>query len=115
LNISNDIVLFVLITVPDHETGIRIADTLISQRLAACVNVIPKITSVYRWNNEIQHDLEELLIIKSTRSCFPALEKAVVTIHPYEVPEIIALNIDSGSEKYLGWVLSETQPQTAKQ
>lgn len=82
---------------------------LVAERLAACVNVIPNMRSTYRWKNEIQHDEESLLIIKTTAERFAALKLAVLKIHPYELPEIIAVNLSDGHAPYLDWILASTQ------
>lgn len=82
---------------------------LVTERLAACVNVIPKMCSTYRWNGEVRQDEESLLIIKSTAQRFAALKQAVLNMHPYELPEIIAVNLIDGHVPYLDWILASTQ------
>jgi periplasmic divalent cation tolerance protein len=94
----------VLCTVPDTATGGRIADALVSERLAACVNRLPGIASTYRWKGAIQHDTECLLVIKTTRERFEPLRDRIAALHPYEVPEIIALAVEAGAAAYLDWV-----------
>ncbi|MGB7621040.1 MAG: divalent-cation tolerance protein CutA [Terriglobia bacterium] len=82
----------------------KIARALVEKRLAACVNVIPKITSVYRWKEELQTDEECLLVIKTRRARFDELRKCVESLHSYEVPEVIATPIVEGSANYLNWI-----------
>ena len=99
----------VFITVPDAEVGERIAQGLVREKLAACVNRSPNLTSVYHWQGKIERDSEELLIVKTRRSCLDALTEKVKSWHPYEVPEIIALPIIAGSQDYLDWLAQETR------
>ncbi len=100
----------VLITVPEAETGLKIARTLVEERLAACVNLVPGLTSVYRWEGRVVEDGEVLLIVKTTTQAFPRLKERVLALHPYTLPEIIALPIWEGHLPYLAWVQAETQP-----
>jgi len=90
----------------------RIALALVDQRLAACVNIVPQVESIYRWEGKIEQATETTLLIKTRRDLVPAVTAAVRAIHPYEVPEIIALPIasDRGNADYLAWVRSETAP-----
>lgn len=97
-------VLLVLCTCPDAASGERIARALVEERLAACVNRVPGLTSVYRWQGAVQSASEELLLIKTTRDAFPALQERLLALHPYTLPEVIALPIDSGHAPYLDWV-----------
>ena len=101
--------LLVLTNVPERAVAERIADLLIEQRLAACVNVLAPCRSVYRWKDAVQHDEEHPLLIKTTRERYPALEKALRAAHPYELPEIIAVPIERGLPAYLDWVAAETK------
>ncbi len=103
-----DIYLTVLCTVPDASTGQTIARTLVHEGLAACVNLLPGITSVYRWQGEVQENPELLLIIKTTQARYPALEARIKELHPYEVPEIIAHKIEAGLKSYLEWIAQST-------
>ena len=105
--------LLCLSTCPDAETAARIARTLVEEHLAACVNRIPGIHSTYRWQGKILDDAEVLLLIKTTRECFEALRARLAGLHPYEVPELIALDIADGSAAYLDWIASETAPDAA--
>jgi periplasmic divalent cation tolerance protein len=95
----------VLITVPSRETGQVIANLLLERKLAACVNIISPITSIYTWEGQPHTDEEALLIIKTRLDLFEErLIPAVQAVHPYDVPEIIALPILMGSRKYLDWM-----------
>ena len=96
----------VLITAPNHDEATTIAELLVSSKLAACVQLLPQIQSIYIWNNQIERDTEVLLLAKSTRTHFAELEAAVRAIHSYETPEIVALPIVAGSEAYLDWLNS---------
>lgn len=100
--------LLCLSTCPDAETAARVARTLVEERLAACVNRVPGVASTYRWQGEVHDDAEVLLLVKTTRESFVALRDRLVELHPYEVPELIALAIDDGSPAYLQWIAAET-------
>jgi periplasmic divalent cation tolerance protein len=102
--------LLCLSTCPDAETAARIARTLIEERLAACVNRVPGVSSTYRWQGEVHDDAEVLLLIKTTRERLDALRERPVELHPYEVPELIALEIADGLPAYLDWLRIETSP-----
>ncbi len=92
-----------LTTCDSEEQAKRIAQRLIEQRLAACVNIVSNVRGVYRWKEKIEDPAEFLLVIKSRRDLFAALRAEIEKIHTYEIPEIIAIPIVDGSEAYLGW------------
>jgi periplasmic divalent cation tolerance protein len=94
----------VLMTAPNAEEATRIAEMLVERKLAACVQILPPMTSIYVWKGEVERASEILLIAKSTRAKFDELEEAVRAIHSYETPEIIALPIVAGSPSYLSWL-----------
>lgn len=100
--------LVVLITVRDQEEGRRIADALVGLNKAACVNMVPQVSSLFRWEGKVEDEKESLLIVKTRADLFPELEALVRGIHSYEVPEIIALPIVQGNEAYLKWIREET-------
>jgi periplasmic divalent cation tolerance protein len=91
--------------------GLAVARTLVDERLVACVNVLPPMTSVYRWQGEVQQDAEEQVVIKTTTDRLAALEQRLRELHPYEVPEFLVITADSGSEAYLKWVGAEVGDQ----
>ncbi len=101
---AHDSACVVLITAPDLSAAQKLARTVLEQKLAACVNIIPGITSLFWWQNKIDEQTEVLLVSKTVRAKVSALIAAVKQAHPYEVPEIIALPIVEGSEDYLRWV-----------
>jgi periplasmic divalent cation tolerance protein len=102
-------VLVVFCTCPDAGAAERLAAALVDQRLAACVNILPKILSIYRWEGDVQSDAEALMVVKTTREAYPGLERWLEKHHPYDVPEILALPVQAGSGNYLDWVLNETK------
>jgi len=91
-------------TVGKAEDAERLARALVERGLAACVNVLPGVVSVYRWKGAVQRDEELLLVIKTRGESFPALREALVELHPYELPELIAVQIAGGYEPYLDWL-----------
>jgi periplasmic divalent cation tolerance protein len=99
----------ILVTCPSQEVGEKIGNALVQERLAACVNVIPGLTSIYRWEGKICRDAETLLVIKTRRMRLPALIRRVKGLHPYSVPEVIALPLVGGSASYLSWVRDSTK------
>ena len=96
--------LIVYCTCPDRETADNLAAALVSGGLAACVNILPGVESVYRWHGEIERDREILLLIKSDAAHFGALKDTISSLHPYEVPEIIAVPVEAGHQPYLEWI-----------
>ncbi|HDK37993.1 MAG TPA: divalent-cation tolerance protein CutA [Thiolapillus brandeum] len=96
--------LTVFCTCPDDSVAQTLALALVEKKLAACVNIINSIKSVYRWQGEIQQDTEVLLTIKTTTNGWGKLQQALLELHPYDVPEIIALPIVAGNKDYLSWV-----------
>jgi len=94
-------------TAANREEANQIAELLVSARLAACVQILPEIESVYRWQGEVKREQEILLLAKATRARFDEIESKVRAMHSYETPEIIALPITAASEPYLNWLLDE--------
>jgi periplasmic divalent cation tolerance protein len=102
--------LLVISTVPSEEEGKDIAQQIVKERLAACVTVTSAVQSFYWWEENISNDQEFILFIKTRTSLFPQLEKRIKSLHSYQVPEIIALPIHSGSKDYLDWIIQNTEP-----
>ncbi len=101
---STDAVQIIYCTVPDTETGHLIAGHLVEYQLAACVNLLPGIESVYRWQGQLHKETEVLLMIKSRSADYADIETAIRALHPYELPEIIAVPLSDGLPEYLDWV-----------
>lgn len=101
-------VLVILVTAENRQEAVRIGEEMVNAKLAACANIISGIQSIYRWKGKVVKAQEVLLILKSTKPRYRALEKAIKAIHTYETPEIIALPVKQGLARYIGWVQSET-------
>ena len=101
--------LLVLTNLPERAAAERLAGLLVEKRLAACVNILAPCRSVYRWQGAVRHDEEHPMLIKTTAERYPALEQALRAGHPYELPEIIAIQIERGLPAYLQWVAAETK------
>jgi periplasmic divalent cation tolerance protein len=102
--------ILVLTTLPADGEPEKLASQLVEERLAACVNILPAMRSVYRWKNAIERADERQLVIKTTRARVTALESRLRALHPYDVPEFVVLPIDSGSAAYLSWLTESTRP-----
>jgi len=101
----------VLVTVGSPEEGERISDALVGEHLAACVNIVGPIRSIYRWNDQVQRDTEHLLIIKTRTALVGSLQARIAALHSYQTPEIIAVPIAAGAEAYLDWLRAATVPR----
>ena len=101
-------ILVVLVAVNSQKEAVRIGEGMVNARLAACANIIVGVQSIYHWKGKVVKAKEVLLILKTTRPRYPALERAIKTMHTYETPEIIALPVKEGFEQYIGWVCEET-------
>lgn len=97
-------------TAPDVETASRIARALVEERLVACVNLVPGVRSIYRWEGALQQDSEVLLVVKTRADRAAAIADRVAELHPYELPELVMLPAVGGSLAYLDWVRSEAAP-----
>ncbi|MDR9437347.1 MAG: divalent-cation tolerance protein CutA [Thiohalophilus sp.] len=94
----------VLCTCPDTDTARQLADRLVAERLAACVNIVPGLESVYEWQGKVERDGEVLLIIKTRQDRYGQLEETLQQHHPYELPEILRVSLDGGLQDYLQWI-----------
>ena len=101
---DNEQVLVVYCTAPDQAVANKIAKQLVADRRAACVNILPGGQSIYHWAGQMCSDNELMLMIKTTRAKYAGLEAALLGMHPYELPELIAVPVEMGSQKYLSWV-----------
>jgi len=101
----------VYVTVPSMEVGQKIARDVVHNRLAACVNIVPQVTSIYEWNGKVEEEKEFLLMMKTSSEQLDALKQAVIKLHPYDVPEFVAVPIEYGSEPYLKWLKAQTTPK----
>ena len=99
--------LVVLCTFPDFEKARQIGAVLIERQVAACINLLPGATSIYCWEGRIAEESEVLGVIKTTAEGYPALEAAILELHPYDTPEVLALPVEQGAEKYLEWVAGQ--------
>lgn len=106
---SHELVVFV--TTANSEEAALLADALVSDRLAACVNIVPAVQSIYLWQGEVTRENESLLIMKTTDERYPELERRVNELHSYSTPEVVALRIERGSEQYLSWLRESTRTQ----
>lgn len=102
----------VLVTCPDEKVAGKLADILLNSRLAACVNILPGMTSKYWWKGKLESGKEVLIVIKTRQSLVKRIEQIIKDHHPYELPEVIALEIVDGSKPYLSWIESESSGKT---
>lgn len=99
----------VLVTAPSQEVAAELARAVVGEELAACVNVIPGLRSIYRWDGKVTDDAEVLCLMKTRRALYPALRDRVGALHPYQVPEIIAVPLAEGNAPYLTWLAASTR------
>ena len=97
-------------TCPDADCAERIAAALVAERLAACVNLLPGLRSVYRWQGKVEAAAEVLLLVKTSAEAYPALQERLRQMHPYELPELLAVEAASGLPEYLQWLAAESRP-----
>ena len=100
--------LIVITNAPDRDIALKIARALIERKLAACVNILPECTSVYRWQGKLETATEVPLLIKTRAAIYSEVEAAIKSLHPYELPEIVAVPVERGLPDYLEWVNAET-------
>jgi periplasmic divalent cation tolerance protein len=103
----------VLSTCPDAGTAARISRSLVESALVACVNIVPGLRSIYRWNDTVQDESEVLMILKTTGPCLAAAREMLLSLHPYDVPEVVALPVADGHDAYLRWVSTSTRAPSA--
>lgn len=103
--------LLVMTSLPDQDSARRIAEALIGERLAACVNVLAPCVSTYRWQGAVETAQEIPVLVKTTESLYHKVEAAILKIHPYELPEIVAVPICAGLPGYLAWIAAETDKE----
>jgi periplasmic divalent cation tolerance protein len=110
MNSHNDVpkVVVVLVTVPNQQEADRIAGQMVQKRYAACATTVPGAQSIYWWEGKVIKEQEVLLLLKTTEDRFPLLREAIKQVHPYQVPEILALSVMDGLPQYLEWVVKET-------
>ena len=96
----------ILCTSPDKESAEKIARQLINDKIAACVNILPGLTSIFPWQGKIETEQEHLLLIKTRKDRYQFVEKSIQTNHPYEIPEIIAIPVENGLAEYMQWIES---------
>ncbi|HJQ69667.1 MAG TPA: divalent-cation tolerance protein CutA [Blastocatellia bacterium] len=107
---SDELIIFV--TAPNEDEALRIADALVEEQLAACVNIISGVESIYHWQGRVERDRELLMIIKSSAGRYADLERRVKELHSYTTPEIIGFRIERGSQSYLDWIRDSTPQKT---
>jgi periplasmic divalent cation tolerance protein len=103
--VSNELV--VMSTFPDAETAARVAKVVVEERLAACVNIVGGVRSIYRWQGEVVDEAETLAVVKTTEDRFAALAARIAELHPYQVPEVVAIEVKAGHAPYLAWLRGE--------
>jgi len=106
----SDAPLLALTTLPSAEAAATVARVLVEEQLAACVNLVPGVRSIYRWQGAVVDDAEVLCLIKTSRDRLAALTARLIALHPYEVPELVTLPVDGGHAPYLAWVLASVTP-----
>ncbi|MFN2481000.1 MAG: divalent-cation tolerance protein CutA [Pyrinomonadaceae bacterium] len=106
----NEAAVVVLITAPNREEAARLAEMIVGARLAACVQILPEMESVYWWEGEVKREPEHLLLVKTTAGRFATIEREVRALHSYETPEIVALPVSEASAPYLTWLVENSRP-----
>jgi len=100
--------LLVLTTFPTADAAAQVAKAVVGERLAACANILPALRSIYRWEGKIQDENEVLVLLKTQRAGFARLQARILELHPYEVPEVLAIPVEQGHQAYLEWIARET-------
>ncbi|WP_338865123.1 divalent-cation tolerance protein CutA [Myxococcus stipitatus] len=102
--------ILVLVTAPSADKAAELARTVVEEQLAACGNILPGLRSIYRWEGKVQDDAEALILFKTRASLFDALRSRIVALHPYQVPEVLRVDVADGHAPYLAWILESTRP-----
>jgi len=105
--VSEKTLILVLTTMPDETSARQLAESLVTQKLAACINILGPCQSIYSWQDKLEHTNEVPVLIKTNQAQYQALEAAIIKAHPYELPEIISINVDGGLPGYLQWVSAQ--------
>jgi periplasmic divalent cation tolerance protein len=100
--------MLVLTTLPNSDAAAELAKTVVGEKLAACANVMPAVRSIYRWQGALQDENEVLVLLKTRQARFERLKARILELHPYDVPEVIAVPVEQGHGAYLDWIASET-------
>jgi len=100
--------LLVLTTLPTADAAAEVAKVLVGEKLAACANILPALRSIYRWQGKVQDENEVLVLLKTQSAHFARLKARILELHPYEVPEVLAIPVERGHEAYLDWIARET-------
>jgi periplasmic divalent cation tolerance protein len=108
MNKSAGNVLIVLVTAASRKEAAKLGQAAVKEKVAACVNIVPGVMSIFRWEGKVQESREALLIVKTSERQYTALERLIRSMHSYEVPEIVALKVERGSRQYIAWVERET-------
>ena len=111
---DGDAILLCLCSCPDATSAEQLAGALVGERLAACINIVPGLRSVFRWQGSVQRESEVLLLIKTTPERYPALQARLPALHPYELPELVAVETSAGLPAYLQWLADETRTDPLK-
>jgi periplasmic divalent cation tolerance protein len=106
---AGDDIVLVLTTAPDDTRGEEWARTLVDERLAACVNIYPRMVSIYRWQGNVEREAERQMVIKTTRHRIAPLQTRLRELHSYELPEFVVVSVEGGSGEYLRWVVEQTE------
>lgn len=105
----SDDLIFLYVTVPDHNTGMSIGKTLVTEKLAACANLLPPHDSIYEWDGKLEESKEQILLLKTRKSLGAEAESMVAELHPYECPCVLKLPINSANKAFQQWVMDQTQ------
>ena len=98
----------VLTTLPNSEAAAELANRLVSEKLAACANILPALRSIYRWQGKVQDENEVLVLLKTQARHYESLKSRILALHPYDLPEVIAIPVERGHQAYLDWIVKET-------